>query len=71
MLIYCDIWGNRDYLESEISRSQLCLLQGLKILGGQDYLVSDISILPKTYYLKSETFGWAKLFWLIIWSHKA
>ena len=42
------------------------LIMGLKILVRQAYLGSDISIQPKTY-LKSETFGWPKLFWLITW----
>ena len=36
------IWGKRNYLESEISRSQKCCLWS-EIWGRQDYLGSGIS----------------------------
>ena len=38
------IWGRRNYLGSENSRSQMCYLWS-EIWGRRDYLGSDISIL--------------------------
>ena len=53
--LWSEIWGRRNYLGSEISRSQMCYLWS-EIWGRRNYLVSEISR-SQMYYLWSEIWG--------------